>query len=275
MEGKTARGASSPAKPALTKPEPLSHTRAVVSSSSHILGRQPGAGRHERGPGHGRGRSAYRVESRMASPAPLAQSQPASQPSTLAPRRRLPAAHLVLSARPPPPPWQLLAWLRRVAPPRLPRGSLDAIPARLQPAPSPGLWGSGRRPARLPRSLGREGVGPPSAFRGAASPTPPPPPAFEPPAVAELGGPTEGCSGGPIEVGSGKGTEGVRTGRAPRLSTGAATPLCPARRGPAGPPPFPDGADAERAPRSAQPYMPGGGAGALPRSLGPASRRRR
>ncbi len=37
MEGKTALGASSPAKPALTRPEPLSHTRAVVSSSSHIL----------------------------------------------------------------------------------------------------------------------------------------------------------------------------------------------------------------------------------------------
>lgn len=37
MEGKTALGASSPANPALTRPEPLSHTRAVVSSSSHIL----------------------------------------------------------------------------------------------------------------------------------------------------------------------------------------------------------------------------------------------
>lgn len=37
MEGKTARGASSPANPALTKPEPLSHTRAVVSSSSHMM----------------------------------------------------------------------------------------------------------------------------------------------------------------------------------------------------------------------------------------------
>ena len=39
MEGKTARGASSPAKPAFTSPEPLSHTRAVVSSSSHIFAR--------------------------------------------------------------------------------------------------------------------------------------------------------------------------------------------------------------------------------------------
>lgn len=47
IEGKTARGASSPAKPALTKPEPLSHTRAVVSSSSHILGRKQGAERHK------------------------------------------------------------------------------------------------------------------------------------------------------------------------------------------------------------------------------------
>ena len=34
MEGKTALGASSPAKPALTRPEPLSHTSAVCSSSS-------------------------------------------------------------------------------------------------------------------------------------------------------------------------------------------------------------------------------------------------
>lgn len=38
MDGKTARGASSPANPALTRPEPLSHTRAVVSSSSHMFG---------------------------------------------------------------------------------------------------------------------------------------------------------------------------------------------------------------------------------------------
>lgn len=37
MEGKTARGASSPAKPALHSPEPLSHTRAVLSSSSHMV----------------------------------------------------------------------------------------------------------------------------------------------------------------------------------------------------------------------------------------------
>lgn len=36
IEGNTARGASSPANPALTRPEPLSHTRAVVSSSSHM-----------------------------------------------------------------------------------------------------------------------------------------------------------------------------------------------------------------------------------------------
>ena len=36
MEGKTALGASSPAKPALHIPDPLSHTRAVTSSS-HIL----------------------------------------------------------------------------------------------------------------------------------------------------------------------------------------------------------------------------------------------
>ena len=33
MEGKTARGASSPAKPALHMPEPLSTTRAEMSSS--------------------------------------------------------------------------------------------------------------------------------------------------------------------------------------------------------------------------------------------------
>merc|ERR1739838_2134 len=36
-EGKTARGASSPAKPALTMPDPLSMTIAAASSSSHIL----------------------------------------------------------------------------------------------------------------------------------------------------------------------------------------------------------------------------------------------
>ncbi|CAL4157456.1 unnamed protein product, partial [Meganyctiphanes norvegica] len=38
MEGKTARGASSPAKPALTMPEPLSTTRAHESSSHILLG---------------------------------------------------------------------------------------------------------------------------------------------------------------------------------------------------------------------------------------------
>lgn len=38
MDGKTALGASSPAKPALQSPEPLSHTKAVLSSSSHIAG---------------------------------------------------------------------------------------------------------------------------------------------------------------------------------------------------------------------------------------------
>ena len=38
MDGNTARGASSPANPALTSPEPLSHTSAVVSSSSHMIG---------------------------------------------------------------------------------------------------------------------------------------------------------------------------------------------------------------------------------------------
>ena len=35
--GNTARGASSPAKPALTMPEPLSHTRAETSPSSAIF----------------------------------------------------------------------------------------------------------------------------------------------------------------------------------------------------------------------------------------------
>ena len=34
--GKTARGASSPAKPAFTMPEPLSHTRAATSSSAIV-----------------------------------------------------------------------------------------------------------------------------------------------------------------------------------------------------------------------------------------------
>ena len=36
IDGKTALGAASPAKPALQTPEPLSHTKAVLSSSSHI-----------------------------------------------------------------------------------------------------------------------------------------------------------------------------------------------------------------------------------------------
>lgn len=36
MEGKTALGASSPANPALQRPDPLSQTRAVLSSSSHM-----------------------------------------------------------------------------------------------------------------------------------------------------------------------------------------------------------------------------------------------
>lgn len=44
MEGNTALGASSPAKPAFTRPEPLSHTRAVVSSSSHMLAAVRGEG---------------------------------------------------------------------------------------------------------------------------------------------------------------------------------------------------------------------------------------
>merc|ERR1711924_291701 len=38
MDGKTARGASSPAKPALHMPEPLSTTRACTSSSAMVLG---------------------------------------------------------------------------------------------------------------------------------------------------------------------------------------------------------------------------------------------
>ncbi len=36
MEGNTARGASSPAKPALHMPDPLSITRAAVSSSAMV-----------------------------------------------------------------------------------------------------------------------------------------------------------------------------------------------------------------------------------------------
>jgi len=38
MEGNTARGASSPAKPALHMPEPLSQTKAVTSSSHIFVG---------------------------------------------------------------------------------------------------------------------------------------------------------------------------------------------------------------------------------------------
>lgn len=37
MEGNTALGASSPANPALHRPEPLSQTSAVLSSSSHMF----------------------------------------------------------------------------------------------------------------------------------------------------------------------------------------------------------------------------------------------
>jgi hypothetical protein len=37
MDGKTARGASSPANPALHMPEPLSTTRAATSSSHMVL----------------------------------------------------------------------------------------------------------------------------------------------------------------------------------------------------------------------------------------------
>lgn len=49
MDGNTALGASSPAKPALTSPEPLSHTSAVVSSSSHMFGREHGPGKQRGG----------------------------------------------------------------------------------------------------------------------------------------------------------------------------------------------------------------------------------
>lgn len=54
MDGKTARGASSPAKPAFTSPEPLSHTRAVVSSSSHILAQLQRGLQEESGATHAR-----------------------------------------------------------------------------------------------------------------------------------------------------------------------------------------------------------------------------
>lgn len=56
MEGNTALGASSPAKPAFTRPEPLSHTSAVVSSSSHMLLAVCGArGREAQGDGGAHG----------------------------------------------------------------------------------------------------------------------------------------------------------------------------------------------------------------------------
>lgn len=85
MDGKTALGASSPAKPALTSPEPLSHTSAVVSSSSHIFG-----GRH--GPEKQRGgasrppRTARRCRRSLPSP-PDGPSRPPSW------RERPAAAH--------------------------------------------------------------------------------------------------------------------------------------------------------------------------------------
>lgn len=46
MDGKTARGASSPAKPALHSPEPLSQTKAVVSSSHMAELRDAGIQKH-------------------------------------------------------------------------------------------------------------------------------------------------------------------------------------------------------------------------------------
>lgn len=42
MEGNTARGASSPAKPALHIPDPLSTTRAAISSSIFWIEKQKG-----------------------------------------------------------------------------------------------------------------------------------------------------------------------------------------------------------------------------------------
>lgn len=48
MEGKTARGASSPAKPALHMPEPLSTTSAAISSSmANYKGTKEGFGHRE------------------------------------------------------------------------------------------------------------------------------------------------------------------------------------------------------------------------------------
>lgn len=48
MEGNTARGASSPAKPALHIPDPLSTTRAAISSSIFCREREKGNRRVER-----------------------------------------------------------------------------------------------------------------------------------------------------------------------------------------------------------------------------------
>ena len=45
MDGKTARGASSPAKPALHMPEPLSTTSAAISSSMANCGDNRGVNR--------------------------------------------------------------------------------------------------------------------------------------------------------------------------------------------------------------------------------------
>lgn len=50
MEGKTARGASSPAKPALHMPEPLSTTRAAISSSMVSCGESWAMSRGRVGP---------------------------------------------------------------------------------------------------------------------------------------------------------------------------------------------------------------------------------
>lgn len=93
MDGKTALGASSPAKPALTSPEPLSHTSAVVSSSSHIFGGSHGPEK-QRGGASRPPRTARRCHRAPPSP-PGGPSAPSRPPSR---RARAAAAHRQLSA---------------------------------------------------------------------------------------------------------------------------------------------------------------------------------
>lgn len=136
MEGNTALGASSPAKPAFTRPEPLSHTSAVVSSSSHMLLAVCGTrGRQAQGDGGAHGGTTRRP--REGTPGGTARRPPTCADCASGRwQRRLP---LLRVARGPPP-----------APePFIEAGGSGARPPGMRPRPSPYLGvGPGAAPAR-------------------------------------------------------------------------------------------------------------------------------